>query len=212
MEKKVTETEFLETQYEEPNNIDNSDVEQIKNDYPVNEEERQSNDRSGDLILGKFKNTDELAKAYSELQKHQGQSSQELGKLRQESNSVQNFTNSLIEMLDFSKQMSNGLVEIREKYNSPEYFQDDKFRNLYKEAFMALGDNLNSDKFIELLESYVNSRLILNEKNKLAEQETQKILDSMTYSENSKATFIPPKKTLDEMTQKEIDELLDRLI
>ena len=48
--------------------------------------------------------------------------------------------------------------------------------------------------------------------NKLAEQETQKVLDSMSYSENSKSTFTPPKKSLDEMTQKEIDELLDRLI
>ena len=212
MEENLIETEISDVQFDEPTDVDNSNFEQMEYDYPEIEDERQSQDRSEDFILGKFKNVDELAKAYSELQKYQGQSSQELGKLRQESNSVQNFTNSLIDMLDFSKQMSNGLAEIREKYNSPEYFQDDKFRSLYKEAFMALGDNLDSDKFIELLESYVNSRLALNEKNKLAEQETQKVLDSMSYSENSKSTFTPPKKSLDEMTQKEIDELLDRLI
>ena len=110
MEENLIETEISDVQFDEPTDVDNSNFEQMEYDYPEIEDERQSQDRSEDFILGKFKNVDELAKAYSELQKYQGQSSQELGKLRQESNSVQNFTNSLIDMLDFSKQMSNGLA------------------------------------------------------------------------------------------------------
>ena len=65
---------------------------------------------------------------------------------------------------------------------------------------------------IELLDNYVQTRIQANEKRKVAEKETQKALDSMTYADGSKATFIPPKKRFDEMTEKEIDELLDRLI
>ena len=65
---------------------------------------------------------------------------------------------------------------------------------------------------IELLDNYVQTRIQANEKRKVAEKETQKALDAMTYADGSKVTFTPPKKRFDEMTEKEIDELLDRLI
>ena len=34
----------------------------------------------------------------------------------------------------------------------------------------------------------------------------------MTYDKNSKSSFAPPKKRFDEMTDEEIDDLLERLI
>ena len=55
-------------------------------------------------------------------------------------------------------------------------------------------------------------RLEQNGKNKLAEAETQKVLDSMTYSKNPKSMLVQPKKSLDEMTSQEIDELLEKYI
>ena len=196
----------------EPSSLDNSDASNQEDTCLDTSAEGQSQDPSEGLILGKFKNLEELAKAYMELQKYQGQSSQELGKLRQESISVKNLAQSFTEAAEIGKLLSNGIAEIKEKYNSPEYFQDSSFRDLYREAFLALGDSLDSDRFIDLLESYVTSRISLREKLIQAEQETQKVLDSMTYSKNPKSTFTPPKKSLDEMTQIEIDELLDRLI
>ena len=51
-----------------------------------------------------------------------------------------------------------------------------------------------------------------NNKAKSATEETQQIIDSMTYAKNSKTTFTPPKKSFDEMSPQEVDELLDRLI
>ena len=35
---------------------------------------------------------------------------------------------------------------------------------------------------------------------------------SMTYDKNPKSSFSPPQKRFDEMTDKEVDELLERLI
>lgn len=65
---------------------------------------------------------------------------------------------------------------------------------------------------IDLIEKYVSTRIQAHEKKKFASSETQNILDSMTYSKNPKSKFAPPKKSFDEMTPQEVDELLDRLI
>ena len=215
-------TQVPETQFQEPVVSENSEVSQFEKTETLsvqNDDERQSldalsqeKDLSENRILGKFKNVDELAKAYSELQKLQGQNSQELGQLRQESNSTNGLIGSLVELLTMRDGYSEVLDEVKSKYNQPEYFQDTAFRDLYKEAFMALNGNIDSDKFINLLESYVKSRLNIYEKNKLADAETQKVLSSMTYSKNPKDTFTPPKKSLDEMTSQEIDDLIERLI
>lgn len=50
------------------------------------------------------------------------------------------------------------------KYNTPEYFQDPMFREIYKEAYKALGANLDADKFVSLIENYVTSRIYALEK------------------------------------------------
>ena len=65
---------------------------------------------------------------------------------------------------------------------------------------------------VDLIEKYVSTRIQAHEKKKLASSETQSVLDSMTYSKNPKSKFTPPKKSFDEMTPQEVDELLDRLI
>lgn len=211
-------TEISNAQLQEPVSAENSEVGQTENvEVPSAQEafEGQSleeKDPSENRILGKFKNVDELAKAYSELQKLQGQNSQELGHLRQEANSTNGLIDSLARLMTMRDGFSDVLDEVKTKYNQPEYFQDNAFRNLYKEAFMALNGNIDSDKFINLLESYVKSRLNIYEKNKSADAETQKVLGSMTYSKNPKETFAPPKKSLDEMTSQEIDDLIERLI
>ena len=77
---------------------------------------------------------------------------------------------------------------------------------------MVLKDSLDTDKLVTLLDAYANARIFANEKKKSAQNETQKVLDAMTYSNNPKTTFNPPKKRFDEMSEKEIDEMLERLI
>lgn len=212
MEEKLTTD--LENSTTEPIIVDNSekDVNQNPEANQVQVDGKSIEDPSKELILGKFKSVDELVKAYSELQKFQGESSKELGDLRKESSSLNLLKDSLNEVMNLSSKLSEDLSAVKEKYNKPEYFQEPSFRNLFKEAYTALGENLDSDRFVELLESYVKSRITAYDKSKLAQKETEQVLDSMTYEKSSNTSFTPPKKHFDEMTSQEIDELLEKLI
>ena len=167
---------------------------------------------SKDFILGKFKNVEELSKAYEELQKHQGQCSDELGSLRREMAAVNEFRQNIDKMNSIKNSLLSSIASAREKYNTPEYFQDPTFREIYKEALFALGENLDSEKLVNLLESYVTARIYAHDKKTAAENETQKVLNSMQYKENPKTSISKPKKSLDEMTEAEVDEMLDRIL
>lgn len=188
----------------EPVITDNPDTTALQN-------EGQAQSAPSELILGKFKSVDELSKAYEELQKHQGTQSQELGTLRQHSAMLNNIN----ELWNREKEIQNArekLTGISEKYNKPEYFQDPSFREIYKEAFVALGEKLDTDRFINLLENYVSSRIFAKEKASSAKNETENAIGTMTFSKNNSSSLTPPKKRLDQMTPKEVDELLERLI
>jgi len=164
------------------------------------------------LILGKFKTIEDLSKAYQELEKHQGMQSEELGALRKQCSNFTAIENSFNNMKTLLGPAAKELQYAKNKYNSENYFQNPSFNEMYKAAFMALGDNLDSDKFINLLETYVNSRIFAHEKSKTALKETESIINSMTFSDNKTSSITPPVKRLDEMTPKEVDDLLERLI
>lgn len=207
----------FQAQTQEPIMVENSQIgseNQVSQKENLLHEDGQScqKDPSSELILGKFKNVDELAKAYSELQKFQGESSKELGELRKESSAMNSLKSSLEEAFVLSSEVSKIISEDKEKYNQAEYFQEPTFRELYKEAISALGKNLDTDKFVNLLETYVKSRISAYDRSKLAKEETEQVIDSMTYEKNSKTSFTPPKKHFDEMTSQEIDELLEKFI
>ena len=169
-------------------------------------------DPSTELILGKFKSVDDLSKAYQELQKHQGQCSDELGSLRKELASMKNIREAMELLTNKQEEFSKVIERDCQKYNSPEYFQDPTFREIYQEALAMLGENLDTEKLVNLLESYATARIFANDKKKAAMNETQKVIDSMNYEKNSKTSFTSPKKRFDEMTEQEIDDLLERLI
>jgi hypothetical protein len=213
MQENQLQSEASFSQYSEPTSVDNSNIVPEEVSYPSSSaQDGQSQDPSEELILGKFKSVEDLSKAYVELQRHQGENSQELGNLRRESSSVNELASSLTEAVNLSNALSTVLAEDRAKYDTPEYFQNTDFTSLYKEAFLALKGELDTDKFVGLLEKYVASRIAASDKSRLANAETQRVLGSMNYDKNSKTTFAPPKKSLDEMTPQEVDELLDRLI
>ena len=77
---------------------------------------------------------------------------------------------------------------------------------------MAYGDNLDTDRMISLLESYVKDRITIYEKSKSAQSETQEVIDSMSYSKNPKGAISNPKKTINEMTDAEFRESIRKLI
>ena len=216
-----TELEASNLQIDEPILVDNSEIEEnddSDSSSNENQEEGQSfdaemlKDPSEELILGKFKSVEDLSRAYEELQKRQGQSSEELGNLRKEIAGI----NEVKENLNFFNAKKEEYLETilrdKEKYNLPEYFQDPTFKEIYQEALYVYGADLDTERMINLIEKYVSTRIQAHEKKKLASNETQSVLDSMTYSKNPKSKFTPPKKSFDEMTPQEVDELLDRLI
>ena len=214
----IQQTQYSYEEAEEPTSVDNlqADFSEINNqDVSQYFEEGQSAeaDPSEDLILGKFKSVDELSKAYEELQRKQGISSEELGHLRKNAASVEKIQKDFEQFVNYKNSMSEYIENDKATFDKPEYFQDKAFCSLYKEAISALGDNLDTQKFIDLLEGYVASRIVMNERKKSALAETQRVIDSMSsLDENPKSSIIPPKKHFDEMTPQEVDELLDRLI
>ena len=207
----------MQVQSQEPTIVDNFMVENVQEtseEVHQNYDDGQSyqQDPLNELILGKFKNVEELAKAYSELQRYQGENSKELGELRKESSSLNSLKGSLEEAIALSKEVRKIIDADKEKYNQAEYFQEPSFRELYKEAISVIGRNLDTYKFVNLLETYVKSRISAYDKTRLAQEETQQVIDSMTYAKNSKTSLTPPKKHFDEMTPQEVDELLEKFI
>lgn len=164
------------------------------------------------LILGKFKTVDDLSKAYEELERSQGRHSDELGVLRKEANALKQLQEVCSMYQNSYYNITAACQRDMEKYNSPEYFQDPTFREMYREAVCLFGEDFDTDKFVNLLETYVSARIFANDRKKAANNENQQVLNSMNYSKNSKSSFTPPKKRFDEMTDKEIDELLERRI
>ena len=73
------------------------------------------------------------------------------------------------------------LSSILTKYDSDEYFKNEPFKELYKEAFNALGTNLDTEKFINLLEGYVESRINSFSKKLAAQNENESMTDSFAY-------------------------------
>lgn len=187
-------------------NFENCDFEASKREKST--AEGQSTDPSS-LILGKFKSTEDLSKAYRELEKLQGNQSAELGDLRNKLGFL-NIINDAWKKMDTLKQDEKFLREASEKYT--EYFQDPTFKEIYREAYGAFGNKLDTERLITLLESYVSSRIYAHDKLKLIEEENNKAINTMTYSKNPDSSLTPPKKRIDEMSEDEMNELLDRLI
>lgn len=187
-----------------------SDNSQVEAEEKTSTNEGQSNDPS-ELILGKFKSVEDLTKAYQELEKFQGTQAQELGNLRQNASLLKDISQAW-EKEQAIHDAQKDLQEAAKKYNKPEYFQDPTFREIYKEAYLALGKNLDTDRLVNLIDGYVSSRIFAYKQAQSANRETENAISGMNFEKNNKSSIVPPKKRLDEMTPQEVDELLDRIL
>jgi hypothetical protein len=197
----------VETVQSEPNTqLDNSENSQTNSN--LSKVEDKSSDPST-LILGKFKSAEELTEAYKQLEKLQGNQSSELGMLR---GKIASF-NQNDEILNIFKNVYENRELVREatqKY--PEYFADPSFKQIYTEAYKAIGADLDVDKLVNLIESYTSARIFAHEKSKAAEAETQQVTHGMKFEKNDKTVNTPVRKSIQQMTPKELDEMLDKLI
>ncbi|MBQ6516348.1 hypothetical protein IJI31_04125 [bacterium] len=167
--------------------------------------------QNNELLLGKFKSADELAKAYQEIQKHQGAQSKEIGELRKKARLIDELQQQS-EQLSERRQIAKTYLEnVFSKYNQDNYFKDDAFNSLFSEAFKALGPSLNMEAFVPLLENYVNSRINSYNKTKLAESETSSATDSLNFEPNT-ASSLNSFAPLNSLSDKDLSLALDQLI
>lgn len=185
-----------------------SDNYENKAECPEQSEDKSVSDPST-LILGKFKSTEDLTQAYKQLEKLQGNQSSELGMLREKVASM-NQNDELLKVLKSVYENKDLIQESVSKY--PEYFSDPSFKQLYTEAYRAFGADLDVDRLVNLVEGYASARIFAYEKSKQAEAETKKTISGMTFDKNDKTVSTPVRKSIQQMSPKELDEMLERLI
>lgn len=102
---------------------------------------------------------------------------------------IENIINILGEIASKKQELEKELNDKKEyltsnlmKYDSENYFQNESFKNLYKEAFNALGTKLDTDKFVNLIDDYVESRILANDRKLIADKENNDLTDSMNFS------------------------------
>lgn len=102
---------------------------------------------------------------------------------------VENIISLLSEIASKKQELENELIDKKEylnsnlmKYDSENYFQNESFKNLYKEAFNALGTKLDTDKFVKLVDDYVESRIEASNRKQIANKENDDLTDSMNFS------------------------------
>ena len=71
------------------------------------------------------------------------------------------------------------------EYDSDNYLKNQDFMNLYNEAIDILGEELDTKKFIGLLDKYVDSRIAANARALSAKKENSSVTDSLEYSAGS---------------------------
>lgn len=169
-------------------------------------------DPSAELILGKFKSVDELSKAYEELQKYQGKTSEELGNLRKELSLFSSFKELTSSLENYKNAITSIIEKDKQTYNTVEYLQNPVFKEIYSEALMTFGDNLDTDRLVNLLEKYVNTRIQSHDKEAAANLETRSILSSMEYSKNPEANLKKREKPISDMSEEEFRESIRKLI
>ena len=197
----------VETSLQEPVLSDNSEAEKTKT-IQENTLEDKSSDPSA-LILGKFKSAEDLTEAYKQLEKLQGNQSSELGALREKVASMKRH-NEMFKLFENIYANKDLIQASARKY--PEYFSDPSFKQIYSEAFRAFGADLDVDRLVDLVEGYASARIFAYEKSKSAQAETKRAISGMKFEKNDKTVSTPVKKSIQQMTPKELDEMLERLI
>ena len=187
-----------------------------------NQEQPQTNDnvqleetsppKQEELILGKFKSVEDLTNAYKNMESQYGQNSKELGELRkkaQDFEALQKYNEEQGTKYSTAKEY---LDKILPQYSTEEYFGNTEFIQLYQEAFNAFGPELDTDKFISLLDGYVSARVNLLEKAKSAKLETEKAKSQMQFSSSDTQKTQAPIPNLATISQKDLQEYVAKYI
>lgn len=189
----------------------NQNGEQVNELQQKNEEVQESQPEKSDLILGKFKSVEDLKTAYQNLQKQQGEQSVELGELRKLKQAIQQIAEKKQEE-DLQESAKQEYVNnFLSKYDNENYFQNDAFKTLYSAAFDALGTDLDTDGFVQKLEDYVVSRILLKEQLKNAQDENKSATDSLNFSKGESKSS-DKKLRFQDIPQNELEKYIAKYV
>ncbi|MCM1266123.1 MAG: hypothetical protein NC200_07985 [Candidatus Gastranaerophilales bacterium] len=161
----------------------NSNLSEVSsNDSANNVQNNELNEKVQELILGKFKSVDDLVDAYKNIQKQQGAQSEELGNLRKTAEFLSNLTELYNMNAGHNQNKFDYIVNNLSKYDTDKFMRNPEFKNLYTEAFNALGTDLDTEKFVDLVDKYVESRILAQAAIKAAEKENESLTDGMQFS------------------------------
>ena len=175
-------------------------------------QDNTAGNENSELIMGKFKSVDDLSNAYKNMETKHGQQSKELGELRKKAEILDKIQKQVSDFQENNKAIKEYIDKNAAKYNKDEYLKNPEFNNLYKEALMALGTNLDTDKFVSLLDSYVNSRISMYEKSQSAKSETENSKSQMQFSDSSPKAASKAIPKLDTLDDAQIDEVIAKYI
>lgn len=97
------------------------------------------------------------------------------------------------------------------KYDSENYFQNDSFKTLYANVFEKLGTNLDTGKFISLVDDYVNSRIEAFSKMKSAENENRSLTESFEF-QSGKSPKTDRKLRMQDIPENELEKYIAKYI
>lgn len=123
--------------------------------------------------------------------------------------SIQAELNKQIEASNSKKDYLNGVFS---KYNTDNYFKNDSFKDLYKEAFNALGTNLDTEKFIGLLDQYVNSRIDMHSREIAANKENDSLTDEFDFKVGSSNKNDKKTLRLQDIPDDELEKYISKYV
>lgn len=189
-------------------NLNSSDA----NQNNLQQTQQPASPENSELILGKFKSIEDLTNAYKNIESQHGQQSKEIGELRKKAETLDGLQKQFVEATEKFNGAKDYIVQTVEKYNDEQYFKNPEFNNLFQEAFVALGSNLDADKFVSLLDKYVNARIGLHERAKSAKSETENVKSQMKFSDSATKETSKPLPKVQTMSPEMIDEFVAKYI
>ena len=97
------------------------------------------------------------------------------------------------------------------KYDSEHYLGNPEFKNLYSAAYEALGMNLDTDKFVSLLDKYVESRINAYDKIRNLNKENQEMTDKLQF-ESGQSKKAEKKLRMQDIPPEELEKYIAKYI
>lgn len=113
--------------------------------------------------------------------------------------------------LNFQNDKLEYLEKILSKYDSDKYLKNPEFQKLYGAAFEALGTDLDTDMFVDLIDKYVESRLAAEILSQAAVNENDRATDGIQF-QSGKSKKSQRKLRMQDIPAEELESYIAKYI